>query len=512
MSIISLSFLIFVLICMAFYYALPKSWQWVELLLMSLTFYCLSIAPYTLIYVVISTLSAYSAAYLCDMTKREYSQKKFFRAVVVFTAISLNIGLWFLLKGKGFWGAVAGTSKALLISRLSQIDLLAPLAMGYYTLQVIGYILDCYWGVVKPQKNFFKLFLFVIFFPQLTTGPISRYGQLESLYQRHLFSYKNLTFGAQRILWGFFKKLVISERVSILVNGVWSDLSNFTGYWYIIAFLLYPLQVYTDFSGCMDIVLGVAEIFGIKLPENFNSPFMSQTLQEVWQRWHISLGLWAKDYIMFPLLKSRFLVKMGADAKKKFGKRIGKLIPTAIGMLGLWLVLGVWHGEFKYIIGVELWYWSMLVLGETFRPMLQKINQILRIRQSNFSWRLFQRIRTYFIFAVGLVFFRVEHIREAFVYLKVMFLTFGSNPWIFFNGSVLNLGVSYIDMNLLIFSTALLIIVAILREKDGYARDWVAQQILPFRWGVWVMLLVIVLVYGEYGPGYDAAEFIYKGF
>lgn len=512
MSIISLSFLVFVLFCMVIYYALPQKWQWVELLIMSLIFYCLSIEPYTIIYVVISTVSAYSATCLCGMTKGKYSQKKLFKQSVVFFAIFINIGLWFLFKGKGFWGAVAESSKVLFISRFSQMNLMAPLAMGYYTLQVIGYILDCYWGVVKPQKNILKLFLFVVFFPQLITGPISRYGQLESLYQSHLFSYKNVTYGAQRILWGFFKKLVIAERVSVLVNGVWSDLSNYTGYWYIIAFLLYPLQVYTDFSGCMDIVLGVAEIFGIKLPENFNNPFMAKTLQEIWQRWHISLGLWAKDYIMFPLLKSRFLVKMGVRVKKKFGKRIGKLIPTAIGMLGLWIVLGIWHGEFKYIIGVELWYWSMLVLGEAFRPILQKLNQILGVHQSSFSWRMFQRIRTYFIFAVGLIFFRVEYIREAFAYLKVMFLTFGSNPWIFFNGNVLNLGVSYIDINLLIFSTALLIIVAILREKNGYARDWMAQQILPFRWGVWIMLFVIVLVYGKYGPGYDAAEFIYKGF
>ena len=173
---------------------------------------------------------------------------------------SINVGLWFVFKGKGLWMPFFGEAAVM--------PYLAALGMGYYTLQVIGYILDCYWGSIEPQKNPLKLLLFVCFFPQMITGPISRYSQLEALYEKHPLSYENITFGAQRILWGFFKKLVLAERVGAVVNAIW-EMQTQEAVFLWIALLLYPIQMYADFSGCMDIVIGAAECFGIKLPENF---------------------------------------------------------------------------------------------------------------------------------------------------------------------------------------------------------------------------------------------------
>ncbi len=514
MTITAFSFLVFLLLGAVLYYILPKAWQWVVLLILSVIFYVAAAEPYTLIYLILSTALAYGATMLQSHASPKIPARLVSAVGVV--AIVLNLGIWFVLKGSEIWEKTFNVlgrfipTFAKIPESYEALGCVAALGMGYYTLQVIGYILDCYWGNVEPQKNPLKLFLFVCFFPQLTTGPISRYNQLSQIYEKHRFSYENMCFGAQRILWGFFKKLVLAERVAIIVSGVWENLEIYTGYWRWIAMLLYPIELYADFSGCMDIVLGAAEIFGIRMPENFNSPFFSRTIQEFWQRWHITLGAWAKDYVLYPLLKSSKMVKFSKFCKKRFGKKMGKFISTAVGMFVLWMAIGIWHGAFRHIVGVSLWFWLLLMLGELFAPFFKKINTFLKVPENSFCWRLFQSARTYIIFAVGVVFFRAPYTSTGIQFIKS--LTAVDNPWVIFDGSVLELGVTYQDLNLIILAVVLLIIVGVLREKFGYARTWVAKQFLPFRWLIWLGLFAVVLIYGKYGPGFDAAEFIYQGF
>ncbi len=386
--------------------------------------------------------------------------------------------------------------------------------MGYYTAQVIGYILDVYWDNIKPQHNPFKLFLFVCFFPQLTVGPISRYEDLQDIYEPHSLTYQNICFGCQRILWGLFKKLVISDRVGMIVNGIWTDTGTYNGVWLWIATFLYPLQLYTDFSGCMDIVLGTAELFGIHLQENFRNPFFSKSSQEFWQRWHITLGSWARDYIYYPVLKSRLLVSLGKSSRKRFGKRIGKFIPWAVGMAVLWFVMGFWHGSIQHIAGVSLWFWAMLVLSEWFKPLLTRIIEYLHIRTDVLSWHIFQSTRTYIVYALGAVSFSAPSMMGAIVHYKQLLdsLRTGWNPWVLFDGSVLNLGLTWQDINLILFGVFLLFMVGVLREKFGYARLWIQKQNLGFRWLLWLGLFSLVLISGLYGEGYDSSVFIYQGF
>lgn len=517
MSITSFSYLLMILLGMILYYILPKSWQWIELLIMSLVFYFMAATPYTILYLIVSTFTAYLATcYAAGRGKRTKKGKEIAITLGII-AVFINLILWFVFKGTDIWISLSyrlGISDLLSGSNV-MISYVASLGMGYYTLQVIGYILDCYWDNVKPQKNPLKLFLFVCFFPQMTTGPISRYSQLETLYEKHQFSYRNISFGAQRILWGFFKKLVLAERVGLVVNSIWDNLDIYTGFWRWIALLLFPIQMYADFSGCMDIVIGTAEIFGIILPENFNSPFFARTAQEFWQRWHITLGTWAKDYVLYPVLKSKMMVKFSKFSKKKFGKRVGKFIATAAGMFVLWVVMGLWHGAFKYVIGVSLWYWVLLMLGELCSPMLKKISRILHIPEDTFSWHLFQSLRTYLIYAGGATFFRAPSIGaglEFIVGLKEIFYEETCNPWIFFDGTVKGLGISHQDINIMIVAVLLLIIVAVLREHYGFAREWISKQLFVFRWFIWLSLFALVLIFGKYGPEYNAAEFIYQRF
>ena len=270
-----------------------------------------------------------------------------------------------------------------------------------------------------------------------------------------------------------------------------------------------------NFSGCMDIVLGVSEIFGIHLAENFKNPFFSRTSQEFWQRWHITLGTWAKDYVLYPLLKSKTMISFGKFTKRKLGKKKSKLLVNCVGMFILWMIMGIWHGGFRYVVGVSLWYWVILMLGEILSPFFQKITNTLNMKTDSFAWHLFQSIRTYVIYAVGATFFSlgisngIFRLKDA---AKVILKKGYANPWIFFDQSILNTGISWGDINIIIIVTIMLVIVAIIREKYGYARNWIREQSFIFRWIIWISLFVFVLIYGKYGPGYDASIFIYQGF
>lgn len=516
MTITSFGFLILIFVGGICYYVFPKTWQWVELLVLSIVFCCMASSPYTLIFVLISTLTAWGATNFLPLDEKNTLEKAHKAKIIVVAAILINLSLWFVFKGSGYWLPLFH-KLAQRLTFMKKVDSLPieALGMSYYTLQVIAYILDVYWGTVRPQKNIAKLFLFVCFFPQMVTGPISRYNELEGLYQEHSFSYENITHGAQRVLWGFLKKLVLAERVAVIVNEIWGALETYQGLYCWIVFLLYPLQLYADFSGCMDIVIGTAEIFGIKLAENFENPFFARTVQAFWQKWHITLGSWAKDYVLYPLLKSKFIIGLGRKTKKQFGKRFGKLIPTAIGMLALWMTMGIWHGAFRYIAGVSLWYWLILMLGEFCTPILEKSVKYLGIQRENFSWHLFQSVRTYLIFSVGAIFFRASCLRDGMYFLRNLLSIFQAkyaNIWVLFDGSLAELAGGAIEINIIIFAIILLFIVAVLRDRYGYARIWVAKQGFVFRWMVWLGLFFFVLIYGIYGPGYDAAEFIYQGF
>lgn len=518
MTITSFSFLVFVAAGVMVYYIIPKGWQWAELLALSLVFYYFSAVPYTIAYLVISTAVVYGATMLLRRMRGCPESRQALLLTVTFIAIAVNLGIWFFLKGRELWAfflvRIQGHMVLPQVDALLDLRLVSALGMGYYTLQVLGYLIDCCWGNAEPQKNPLKLFLFVAYFPQLMTGPISRYGQLEILYDKHRFQYRNLAFGAQRILWGFVKKLVLAERVGALVSGI-AGRQDCTGFYAWVVILLYPLQMYADFSGCMDIVLGVSELFDIRLSENFRNPFFARTSQEFWQRWHITLGTWAKDYVLYPILKSTPMIRFGKVCRKRFGKKAGKFLVNVAGMFLLWMVMGIWHGGPRHIVGVGLWYWVVLMLGDLLGPVFAKVTKSLSVKTESFSWRLFQAGRTYLVYAVGAAFFGWG-IRRGGVLLreawKVISVRDYANPWIFFDGSLLISGMTYGDVNLILLVVLMLVAVAYLREKYGYARIWIQRQGFVFRWSVWLGLFALVLIYGKYGPGYSAAEFIYQGF
>lgn len=508
-------YLFFLFVGVLVYYIAPKKLRWMILLALSVGFYFYAAKPYTIFFLMMSTVLAYGATRYMELhSKKDGAEAKIAKAAIF--AVICNVVIWFLLKGSRYWVDISEIVHLHFdgVPVLSPLPVAEAMGMGYYTAQVIGYIVDVWWGNCKPQRNICKLFLFVCFFPQLTVGPISRYGDLEHIYEGHAFSYERIAFGAQRILWGFFKKLVIADRLGIFIDAIWANTGTYNGLWLWMAVFLYPVQIYSDFSGCMDIVLGSAELFGITLAENFKNPFYSRTTQEFWQRWHMTLGSWARDYVYYPLLKSKWLIKMGRKYKKKYGKRLGKLIPWTVAMAILWFVMGFWHGSVQHIFGVSLWFFTIAFLGELLAPLFEKMIFLLGIDTDRFSWHLFQQVRTYVLYSLGVVFFSAANLTGAIGHYKELLHSFSvPNFWILFDGRYLQPGdMTWTDVNLVIVGIACLLAVAHLREKYGYARTWISKQGFVFRWLLWIGLLFLVAIYGLYGPGFDASAFIYQNF
>lgn len=317
------------------------------------------------------------------------------RKIIFSGSIVLLITILFLFKYM-FNIAVSITSILGHNGDFSFLKLGAVIGLSYYTLSAIGYLVDVYWENTPACKNIFDVFLFIFFFPQLISGPITRFGKMNPQFdQVKAFDSVRVINGIRRMAWGYFKKLVVSERFSLIVNVVYTGYSEYGFFQILGASLCYAMQLYTDFSGCMDIVMGAAYMFGIDLPENFNAPFFSETLQEFWQRWHITLGLWFKDYLMYPVQKSSLVQKLGKKSKKAFGKKAGKKIPLYFSMLILWFLLGLWHGgTLQYFIASGVIPFIFLTVSDLCQPAFKAITKALKINPGRVGWKAFRIVRT----------------------------------------------------------------------------------------------------------------------
>lgn len=483
------------------------------MLIYTICFFYLSSTPWTSIYLLTNIVFTHFTTMLISKWRHQNNRRK--AAITLVIGLVANVGILAVLKYSNF---AINNINMLMRSKGEGEDIFAtvafvsPIGISFYTIISVGYILDCYWEIVQPERNILKTALFISYYPQLTSGPITRYSQMKvELFEEKRFSYKNISFGCQRILWGLFKKIVISSRAALIVDGIYADPDTYTGLYIWLAAFLFMLQLYTDFSGCMDIIIGVSECYGIKLPENFRTPFFSTSVQEYWQRWHITLGAWLKDYILYPILRTKLVDKTSRWLKPRFGKKAARQITSYFGMLCVWFLIGLWHGgSWKYIVGMGLWFWLCIVLNQILQPVYKRIMAVLQINEKLFSWHLLMSIKVFFLAAVGNMFFRLDGLRTTIHAIRLGFTQF--NPWVFFDGSVLDFGITHIDINIMVCGVVMLLLVGILQEKHESAREWISKQIFVFRWLIWLSLFTVTLIYGVYGPGYSASEFIYRGF
>lgn len=530
MAINSIYFILFVAVTCLLYFIAPKKIKWLILLGSSYIYYFLASSK-LIAFLLLTTLSIYFAALILDKIekktkeackqieekekKREIKHKaKTKKKWIVAITVLINFGILGFLKYSNF---IAGNLNSLFELFHFQIEIpfreiILPLGISYYTLQAISYVVDVYRSKIEADKNIGRVALFVSLFPQIVEGPIGRYESLANqLYEPHLFNYRNAKFGMQLMLWGYFKKMVIADRAALYVNTVFGSYSQYSGVTILIAIALYTLQIYAEFSGCMDIVRGTAQIMGIDMAKNFEQPFFSRSVQEFWRRWHITLGTWLKDYIFYPISFSKFTLKLTEKSKKIFkNSYMAKLIPAAFALFFVWLGNGIWHGaSWKYIC-YGLYYYIIMLLGMLLEPLGNKIIKLCKINTQTFSYKLWQIIRTTGFVFIGMLIFRARRLKEAWQMFCSIFTL--NSIGTLFDGSLFNIGCKPQDFIVLIIGVIILFVVSLYKEKGYSIREKVEKQPLPFRWLLYYGIIFAIIILGIYGPGYAASDFIYGQF
>ena len=529
MTINSLNFIIFVAIVCLVYFIAPKKIKWIILLIANYIFYYLC-SNWLIIYMLITTLSIYLIGlYIgkiniqtkerCKKEEKIIKKKIKHKAEIkkkwaVALAIIINFGLLIFLK---YFNFLAENINSLFGVLKIHIEvpfrkLLLPLGISYYTLQAISYVVDVYREKYQPDKNIGRVALFVSFFPQMVEGPIGRYDDLANqLYEPHKWNYERVKFGVQLMLWGYFKKIVIADRAALFVNEVFINYQKYAGLPSFLAIALYTVQIYAEFSGCIDIVRGTAEILGINMAENFKRPFFSRSVQEFWRRWHITLGTWFKDYIFYPISFSKLTANITAFSKKIFkNSYITKIIPAIFALFFVWLGNGIWHGaSYKYIL-YGLYYYAIMTLGMIFEPLMDKMLKLLKINKEVFSYKLCQIIRTTLFVMLGMLIFRSVDLHNAWEMFKGIFTR--NNLEMLSSGKIFKIGMTRGDFLILFIGTLIMFTVSILQEKGYKLREEISKQNLPFRWILYYLIIFTIIIFGIYGPGYVASDFIYGQF
>ena len=506
MNLTSFSFIIFCILTFTLYFSFPKKYKWIVLSVSSLFFlFYKNVTLSTLLQALIILFVSYFIGLKLEKNKNTKTGKKYLTfgiLIILGVLIYLKYTNLFLTTFNHLFNLFNINFQFELVHHNSLIGL------SYFSLIMIGYLTDIYRGVTNAEKNIFKCALFMSYFPILNSGPFVKYDQMkESLYKDHKFDFDRLKRGAIRVLWGIFKILVISQRLGIFVDKVYGDLTKFKGVYVVIACLFFTLQLYTNFSGSIDMIMGISEIFDIKLPENFDAPFFSKTITELWRRWHITLGAWLKDYIFYPLLKSDFMQKIGKFCKEKFGKKAYKKVPLYLSMFVMWILIGAWHGgAYTFIIGSGLLQFIYMFLEDNLTPISDKINNKLGINKETFIYRLYQRIRTFLLFSFSMIFFRVS---KAIKIIKAMFVR---NYHVLIGKSLFKAGLNISNFAVLIIALVILFIVELFKNRGKDVRDILDKQNIVFRWIIYFALIFGIIIFGCYGVGYNPADFIYREF
>ncbi len=521
MTVNSLYFLLF-LTCLLFaYYVFWQKYRFAALLAGSVAFYVLACAT-SPVYLFLTSLSIWAAglwmdrqerlcAQLCEKDrehaaqwKRACKKKKKGAATV---ATLLNLAILLTLKYGGFFGEMANAVLGWAGISIAIPQFLAPLGISYYTLIAIGYVIDLYKGKFPAQKNYAKLLLFLAYFPQMTQGPFNRYQPMAAqLYEGHRFSYHNFSYGCQRMLWGFFKKMVVADNLQPVSQAIFDGFRELPGPTCFVGCVALTVSMYADFSGYMDIVAGASQLFGISIAENFARPFFSKSLAEYWRRWHISLGSWFRDYVFYPLAVSKPAVKFGKKGRKWFGPRVGKLFPSLFALTFVWVGTGLWHdASWRYI------FWGFangaVIMGAmVLEPYFAKAKEKLSIRSDAKAWQFFCMARTFLLVCLLKIFPGPASTAASVAFAKRLFTAFsmpkGLGEWL--------PGIGTGDVIWLFFAIFLIFLVDALEEKQDM-RDMLAKKPVWVRWGAYLFLLVYLLAVGKWNTsgtgGFAYAQF-----
>ena len=494
----SLHFLIFFPAVVLIYYLISDKFKYLWLLAASYYFYMSWNAKYGLL-----LLTATFITYLSGMAleraggiDRDGGKNTGRRKAIVAASFILCLGLL-------FWFKYAGYTIELITAALSRFgigyippkfDIVLPVGISFYTFQALSYTMDVYRGEVPAEKNFFRYALYVSFFPQLVAGPIERYENISGQLRKPVpFDFDRARDGLLLMIWGYFLKLVIADRVAIFVDTVYADPAAHPGFYIIVASALFAVQIYCDFAGYSYIAMGTAEIIGIKLMDNFRSPFLGTTMKEVWAGWHISLTTWFRDYLYFPL---------GGNRKGIVRKYLNQII--------IFVASGLWHGaNISFVIwgGLNGLY---LVVADLLKPVRDRLTAVLHLNRDSFGHKLAGCLISFGLFDFAAIFFRASGLHDSIVLISS--IIHDHNPWILFDGSLYKCGLDRANFNLMIVAILVLTVADIYKKKGIKIRELISKQDYWFRWLVIVGSICTILVFGIWGSQYNEAAFIYFRF
>lgn len=490
----SIDFLIFFPIVVLLYLLIPRKFKYLWLLVASYYFY-MSWSPEYALLIAVSTIITFLSGILIDNIRQKSNDIKKMKLVVAFSFIT-NLGILAVFKYLQWLldsiGVLFDKSVSLPFS------IMLPVGISFYTFQALSYTVDVYRNDVKAERNILRYALFVSFFPQLVAGPIERSGkllkQLRRLDRKNLVTYKKVKNGFILMIWGLFLKMVIADRASLVVDNVFAYFRNYDAFSLILGAVCFSIQIYCDFASYSTIAVGAAKVMGFELSDNFDTPYFAMSIREFWQRWHISLSTWFKDYLYIP---------MG-------GNRCG-IFRNYFNLFVTFLVSGLWHGANWTFVAWGALHGFYQVFGKLTSGIRKKLLSMCNASVNTITFKMGKVILNFILVTFAWIFFRSDTISDALLYIKRIFTNF--DFWSLFNGQLYNCGLNQFQMHVLIVSVLVLFIVSLIKRLKGQRFDvFLDSQGFVFKCLVLVSLVVAIVVYGEYGAGFDAKQFIYFQF
>lgn len=492
MSILSLDYLLLAAASFLTYYLLPLRLRWWALLAASLVFYTLS-GWFGMVYLTAVAAVTWGGALAIRRVKAEGRWAKAGGAKPLLAGVLvLILGAMAALKYSGLWSA----------------GWIVPLGLSWFTFQSAGYVVDVYRGKVEPERNPCKYLLFVAFFPQLTQGPISTWKQLApQLVEGHRLDPETVQEGVLLMLWGYFKKLVLADRLAAVAAYTTTQLVA-PGWLALMSAGVYMVQLYADFSGGMDVIRGTALLYGIRMTENFRRPFFSTSVAEYWRRWHISLGAWFRSYLLYPLTTSRLGLAVGAGASKVLGKKTGRMVPSALATILIFLLIGLWHGASWNAVIYGLYFGLLMAVSTLLEPAFRRLRKRWHVPEKHPAIIALRLIRTWLLVLLAQFFAFTMGPAQAF---SLLGQTLGS--WATADvGSVLTAIMPGLEWIIALAALALLTVVDVLDERGLAIGQRLARGAFPLRWLAMLVLILAIVVLGCYGDGMSSAAFLYTQF
>lgn len=523
----TLQFLLFIAVFFAIYFIVPGTrLKQAVILLGNFIFYRYAGGMNALCFVVLASLTAYIAGRLMEKTYAEFSLKSdaldykakaellagYKKTTVKFVIAGMIVIIGIMVYTKV--GRMSGWENVSTIRQIVPLrNYLAPLGVSYYSLSLTGYMLDVYWRKAQAEHDYLKLLLCTTFFPTIIQGPIMKYSSMMKQFEELPgFDFRRVSFGMQLILYGYIKKIVLADRLAIFHGNIFSDIGSYEGMTVVIAVIFNVLTLYLDFSGCMDIVTGLAQMMGISVEKNFNHPFFSKTPAEFWRRWHITLGAWFKDYVYMPIAVNPGFISMVAKVKKASGSDLSRVFSTGVPLITVWTLTGLWHGTgINYLLWG--WYWGILIIFEvTFSKQLKEKEKAEAAKGRLPMYDLFRRSLTFAAFAVGRMFTALGMGVHNAVPVIIGRIFYGTDFKSLIDGSLFTHGLSQREFGLCIAGIFFVWIIDLLQERGLSIRQRLSEQHIIVRWTFYLGALMIVLIFGMYGEGFNASGYAYGGF